>query len=110
MPFMEEFLLLNRDIFWFAVLLPLVAYGIHRLIHRVKERRGTLPLLTMAGSFIFVLPSLRMLSVTGRYSYPTGTGLETIVFDPCIMSAPAVVICDESGIRIKVNLLDGDDV
>ncbi len=110
MPFMEAFLPLNWGIFWFAVSLPFVVSGIHRLIHLVNERRETLPPLAMAGAFIFVLLSLRMLSVTGRHSYPTGTGLETIIFGLCTLSVLSVIIRDESGIRIKVNLPDGDDV
>jgi len=45
---------------WFALSLPLVAYGVHVMGKLVKARRETLPLLAVSGAFVFVLSSLKL--------------------------------------------------
>jgi len=77
---------------WFALSLPVVAYGIFRMNQIIKERRETLPLLAVSGAFIFVLSSLKMPSVTGSCSHPTGTGMGAIIFGPWITSVMAMIV------------------
>jgi cobalt/nickel transport system permease protein len=77
---------------WFALSLPVVAYGVYRMNNLIKEQRDTLPLLAVAGAFIFVLSSLKLPSVTGSCSHPTGTGLSTILFGPGITSVLASIV------------------
>jgi cobalt/nickel transport system permease protein len=43
-------------------------------------------LLALAGAFTFVLSALKIPSVTGSCSHPTGTGLGTILFGPLTMT------------------------
>ena len=62
---------------WFALALPVVAYGVKTTGRLARERRDVLPLLAVAGAFIFVLSSLKLPSVVGSCSHPTGTGLGT---------------------------------
>ncbi|MDD1755133.1 MAG: energy-coupling factor ABC transporter permease [Methanothrix sp.] len=77
---------------WFALSLPVVAYGIYRMNLIIKERRETLPLLAVSGAFIFVLSSLKMPSVTGSCSHPTGTGMGAILFGPWITSVLSMIV------------------
>jgi len=77
---------------WFALSLPVVAYGIYKMNNVIKENRETLPLLAVAGAFIFVISSLKLPSVTGSCSHPTGTGIGAILFGPAITSVLSVVV------------------
>jgi cobalt/nickel transport system permease protein len=92
MHIMEGFLPLYWCIFWFAVSLPFIAYGIHLLNRLVREQRDTLPLLAVSGAFIFVLSSLKMPSVTGSCSHPTGTGLSAIMFGPFLTTVLGMIV------------------
>lgn len=77
---------------WFALALPFVAYGVRSLNGLARDRRDILPLLAVAGAFVFVLSSLKLPSVTGSSSHPTGTGLGSILFGPGITSVLAVIV------------------
>lgn len=77
---------------WFALSLPLVAYGVYRMNKMMKDRHEILPLLAVAGAFIFVLSSLKMPSVTGSCSHPTGTGIGAILFGPWITSVLSIIV------------------
>jgi cobalt/nickel transport system permease protein len=77
---------------WFLFSLPIVVYGIYRLNKIMKENREILPLLAVAGAFIFVLSSLKMPSVTGSCSHPTGTGMGAIIFGPSITAVMSMIV------------------
>jgi cobalt/nickel transport system permease protein len=77
---------------WFAFSLPIVAFGVHKMNKMIKENRETLPLLAVAGAFVFVLSSLKMPSVTGSCSHPTGTGMGAIIFGPAITSVLSFIV------------------
>jgi cobalt/nickel transport system permease protein len=92
MHIMEGFLPLNWCVFWFALSLPVVAYGAHKISIMIKENRDILPLLAVSGAFIFVLSSLKMPSVTGSCSHPTGTGIGAILFGPWVTSVLSIIV------------------
>lgn len=77
---------------WYALSLPVVIYGIYRINQLAKERRETLPLLALAGAFIFVLSSLKLPSVTGSCSHPTGAGMGAIIFGPAITAVLCLIV------------------
>jgi cobalt/nickel transport system permease protein len=77
---------------WFAVSLPIVAYGVWQLKKIVREAPATKPMLALAGAFAFVLSSLKIPSVTGSCSHATGTGLGAILFGPAITSVLSVIV------------------
>jgi cobalt/nickel transport system permease protein len=79
MHIMEGFLPPLWAGFWFLLSLPVVAYGIVQLNRLIKEKPETKSLLAVAGAFAFILSSLKLPSVTGSCSHPTGTGLGVIV-------------------------------
>jgi len=89
---MEGFLPLYWCVLWYAISLPVVAYGAYKMNIMIKENREILPLLAVSGAFIFVLSSLKMPSVTGSCSHPTGTGIGAILFGPWITSVLSTVV------------------
>jgi len=58
----------------------------------MKANHDILPLLAVSGAFIFVLSSLKMPSVTGSCSHPTGTGMGSILFGPWITSVLSIIV------------------
>lgn len=92
MHIMEGFLPTPWWQIWFAVYIPVILYGIHKLNRLVKEKREILPLLAVAGAFIFVLSSLKLPSVTGSCSHPTGTGIAAIMFGPAITAVLSTIV------------------
>lgn len=92
MHIMEGFLPLNWCVFWYALSLPVVVYGARKMSGLMKNNRDVLPLLAVSGAFIFVLSSLKMPSVTGSCSHPTGTGIGAILFGPWITSLLSIIV------------------
>jgi len=92
MHIMEGFLPTPWWQIWFALSIPVILYGIHKLNRLVKEKREILPLLAVAGAFIFVLSSLKLPSVTGSCSHPTGTGIAAIMFGPAITAVLSTIV------------------
>ncbi len=92
MHIMEGFLPLVWVILWYAASAPFVVYGVWRLKKVVGENPESKPMLAVAGAFAFVLSSLKMPSVTGSSSHPTGTGFGSIVFGPAITSVMSAIV------------------
>ena len=79
-------------VFWYALSLPVVVYGAYKMRKLMKANRDVLPLLAVSGAFIFVLSSLKMPSVTGSCSHPTGTGMGAILFGPWITAVLSIIV------------------
>ena len=77
---------------WMALSLPVVALGVYKMNKMIKENREILPLLAVCGAFVFVLSSLKMPSVTGSCSHPTGTGMGAILFGPGITAVLSAIV------------------
>lgn len=92
MHIMEGFLPAIWCIVWFAISIPVIAFGVYKMNKLVKEKREILPVLAVAGAFIFVLSSLKMPSVTGSCSHPTGTGIGAIIFGPAITAVLSTIV------------------
>ncbi|MGB9792692.1 MAG: energy-coupling factor ABC transporter permease, partial [Thermacetogeniaceae bacterium] len=58
----------------------------------VREHPETKMLLGLAGAFTFVLSALKIPSVTGSCSHPTGVGLGTILFGPTAMTVLGLIV------------------
>ncbi|WP_406660122.1 energy-coupling factor ABC transporter permease [Methanolobus sp. ZRKC3] len=77
---------------WFVISIPVILFGMYQLNKLVSTRREVVPLLAVAGAFIFVLSSLKLPSVTGSSSHPTGTGMAAILFGPAITAVLGVIV------------------
>jgi len=89
---MEGFLPVYWCLVWFAISIPVVAFGVYKLNELVNKKREILPILAVAGAFIFVLSSLKMPSVIGSCSHPTGTGVSAIMFGPAITAVLGTIV------------------
>jgi cobalt/nickel transport system permease protein len=72
--------------------IPIVIYGVYRLVKLTKQVPESKPILTLMGAFIFVLSALKLPSVTGSCSHPTGTGLSAVVLKPAITAVLAMIV------------------
>jgi len=77
---------------WWAISLPIVAYGIYKVAKLTKKMPEIKPLLAIVGAFVFVISALKLPSVNGSSSHPTGTGFSSIIFGPAITSAISVIV------------------
>lgn len=92
MHIMEGFLPSPWWEIWFAISIPVVIYGVYRLIKVTKQMPESKPLLALMGAFIFVLSALKLPSVTGSCSHPTGTGLSAVILKPAITAVLAMIV------------------
>lgn len=92
MHIMEGFLPPGWCIAWGVFTIPFVLVGFFSIQRTVKEHPRTKMLLAMAGAFAFVLSALKIPSVTGSCSHPTGVGLGTILFGPTAMSVLGLIV------------------
>ncbi len=92
MHIMEGYLPGIWSLFWFLVSMPFLLYGMYQVKKVFRDRREALPLLAVAGAFVFVLSSLKLPSITGSCSHPTGTGLAAILFGPAAASILGVIV------------------
>lgn len=92
MHIMEGFLPAKWAIVWAIVSLPFVIVGIKKVNKIFKEDANQKVLLGLAGGFVFVLSALKIPSVTGSCSHPTGVGLGAIIFGPTTMTVIGLII------------------
>lgn len=92
MHIMEGYLPLGFCVAWGALSLPFIAAGFVKIRKIVSANRKTLLILAMAGAFTFVLSALKIPSVTGSSSHPTGTGLGAILFGPAPMAVLGSIV------------------
>ncbi|HBW31752.1 MAG TPA: energy-coupling factor ABC transporter permease [Nostoc sp. UBA8866] len=86
MHIMEGYLPAGWAAFWWLVALPFMLLGVRSLTRITKANPELKLLLALAGAFTFVLSALKLPSVTGSCSHPTGTGLGSVLFGPLAMS------------------------
>lgn len=89
---MEGFLPVAHAVGWSIASAPFVAWGIRSVNRRVRANPEQRMLLGVAAAFTFVLSALKLPSVTGSCSHPTGTGLGAILFGPAAMAPIGAVV------------------
>lgn len=89
---MEGFLPVRHAAGWALASAPFVAYGLYSVKKRIRECPEQRMLLGVAAAFTFVLSALKLPSVTGSCSHPTGTGLGAILFGPSAMAPIGLVV------------------
>jgi cobalt/nickel transport system permease protein len=92
MHIMEGYLPASHALGWFIASAPFVVVGSVRLKRIVAERPEAKMTLAASGAFTFVLSALKMPSVTGSCSHPTGTGLGAVLFGPSVMAVLGTIV------------------
>ncbi len=77
---------------WYLIAAPIVAYGFAKTIRLVRERSVNRAHLAVAAAFIFVLSALKLPSVTGSTTHPTGTGIAVVLFGPAVTAFLSVIV------------------
>lgn len=77
---------------WGAICIPFLVLGVIRIKNTVSQHRKTLILLAMAGAYSFILSALKIPSVSGSSSHPTGTGLAAILFGPAVTAVLGIIV------------------
>ncbi|GAA4950717.1 energy-coupling factor ABC transporter permease [Streptomonospora halophila] len=72
---------------WTAAAAPFAAHGVRSLTQAVRADPDAKLLVGAAGAFCFVLSALKIPSVSGSCSHPTGAGLGAVLFRPPVMAA-----------------------
>ena len=75
----EGFLPVTHCIGWGVAAAPFVIHGAIQVKRTMKEHPGSGMLLGAAGAFTFVLSAIKIPSVTGSTSHPTGTGFGAVI-------------------------------
>ena len=92
MHIMEGYLPIAHCLGWGAASAPFFLVGARRLNTLFKEKPHLKLLLGAVGGFCFVLSALKMPSVTGSCSHPTGVALGTLMFGPGIMVVVGTIV------------------
>ncbi|MCX6089243.1 MAG: energy-coupling factor ABC transporter permease [Candidatus Atribacteria bacterium] len=92
MHIMEGFLPIKWCITWDLIAFPFVVMGILSIKKLVNTNPKIKMLLGLTGAFAFVLSALKLPSVTGSCSHPTGVGLGAVLFGPWVMSVLGMIV------------------
>lgn len=71
---------------WYVAAVPFVIHGARAVIIEARKSPENKLLLAAAGAFTAVLSAIKLPSVTGSSSHPTGTGMGAILFRPPVMA------------------------
>lgn len=88
----EGFLPPAHAVAWTVASAPFVIHGARQVIKLSREQPEARLLLAAAGAFTFVLSAIKLPSVTGSSSHPTGTGIGAILFRPPVMAFLATIV------------------
>jgi len=92
MHIMEGFLPPMHALGWTAASLPFLAWGLRAIGRDLRAHPERRMLLGVAAAFAFLLSALKLPSVTGSCSHPTGVGLGAALFGPAAMAPVGFVV------------------
>jgi cobalt/nickel transport system permease protein len=88
----EGFLPAAHAVGWTVAAAPFVVHGARAVVKEVRENPESTLLLGAAGAFTFVLSAIKLPSITGSSSHPTGTGAGAILFRPPVMALLGTIV------------------
>lgn len=92
MHVMEGFLPAEHAVGWTMAAAPFVVWGVVSVRQRLCELPEQRMLLGVAAAFAFILSALKLPSVSGSCSHPTGVGLGALLFGPVAMVPVGLVV------------------
>jgi cobalt/nickel transport system permease protein len=92
MHIMEGYLPWEWCLVWFIIAIPFLFFGAKKIIKIVREHPEQKMTIALSGAFIFLLSSLKLPSVTGSSSHPTGTGLSTVLYGIACTSFLSIIV------------------
>lgn len=82
----EGFLPPTHALIYFLICIPFFVLGIRDIRKKTSYNNSVKIFMALAGAYCFVLSALKLPSVTGSCSHPTGVGFGAIVLGPFIMT------------------------
>lgn len=92
MHIMEGVLPISHAVGWTLASLPPIALGLRRIRHQLRERPEARLVLGASAGFTFVLSALKLPSIAGSSSHPTGIGLGALLLGPAVMSVLGLIV------------------
>lgn len=92
MHIMEGFLPATHCIAWGIASAPFLAAGAIKIRRVVRTHPEIKLLLAASGAYVFILSALKLPSVTGSCSHPTGTGLAASLFGPSVTTVLGAIV------------------
>jgi cobalt/nickel transport system permease protein len=88
----EGFLPIKYSVFYFLLCVPFIYKGIKDIRKKTVNNKELKMLLGVVTAFCFVLSALKIPSVTGSCSHPTGAGFGAILFGPFVMAVVGMLV------------------
>lgn len=92
MHIMEGYLPVVHAIGWTAVSAPFVGFGLLKSSRETRDKPSGRLLLGACAGFVFLLSAMKLPSVTGSSSHPTGIGFGSILLGPLSMSVLGMIV------------------
>lgn len=77
---------------YFVLSAPFIVIGIKHIRQKTKINKDLKMLLAVVAAYAFILSAMKIPSVTGSCSHPTGTGLGAIIFGPFVASVVGLIV------------------
>lgn len=92
MHIMEGYLPVKHAIGWSIASAPFLGFGLHRISRWTRDNPSGKLFLGACAGFAFVLSALKIPSVTGSCSHPTGIGLGAVLLGPFPMMVLGTIV------------------
>ncbi|MBQ7979328.1 MAG: cobalt ECF transporter S component CbiM [Candidatus Methanomethylophilaceae archaeon] len=92
MHIMEGYLDPLWCVVWFVVMAPFFIAGVIKLRKILAEHPEQKMTVALSGAFIFLLSSLKLPSVTGSCSHPTGTGIAVVFYGVGVCAVLSTIV------------------
>lgn len=77
---------------YFVLAVPFIVIGLKQIRVKTGKDKDLKMLLGLVAAYAFILSAMKIPSVTGSCSHPTGTGLSAIIFGPFISSVVGLIV------------------
>ncbi|GAA0730793.1 energy-coupling factor ABC transporter permease [Clostridium malenominatum] len=77
---------------YFVLAIPFIIIGLKQIREKTGKNKDLKMLLGLVAAYAFILSAMKIPSVTGSCSHPTGTGLSAIIFGPFISSVVGLIV------------------
>lgn len=77
---------------YFVLSVPFIIIGLKHIRKKTIKNKDIKMLLGLVAAYAFILSAMKIPSVTGSCSHPTGTGLGAILFGPFVMSVIGLLV------------------
>ncbi len=88
----EGVLPVSQALIYFVICIPFFVLGIRDIKRKASYGKSVKMFIALAGAYCFVLSALKLPSVTGSCSHPTGVGFGAVVLGPFVMTVIGVIV------------------